>query len=76
MPMNEVKEIPAAPQVLADIFKKAGDQAAFARSVAKALGLARNVYEERVIVLALEHYADEIDPPKKAAETNHPPLAA
>ncbi len=63
MPKKAIQE-QQAPNALADVFKQAGDKAGLARSVAKALGLARNDYEERLIVLALEHYANELDPPK------------
>ena len=50
---------------LVEIFRKEGTTpAALARSVAKAIGFARNDYEHRIIFLALQHYADEVDPPK------------
>ena len=53
-------EAKAEEHPLAEIFKQAGDGAGLARAVVKALGLARNDYEKRLIVLELEHYADHL----------------
>lgn len=58
MPKKAIQE-KAAPQVLADIFKQAGDKAELARSIIKAMGFARNDYEKRLVILALELYANE-----------------
>ena len=60
MPKKAIQE-QAAPEVLADIFKQAGDKAGLARSIVKAMCFARNDYENRLIMLALEQYASDMD---------------
>lgn len=67
MPTKKAIHEDVPPETLALIFKsmdKGSNSAGLVRGIVQALGYARNDYEQRLIVLALKRYADELDPPK------------